>query len=464
MKRFMGILMILLLLAGCGQAESPAVVPEDPPQVTEPAPEDVAAEPEPEETAVPEPQEETEPVQEPTPAPEPDPAPEPAPEPEPAPAQEEAQSPAPPAELEPEPDSEPEPGLNRAAAAAAEVMSAITEHSEFGVQVWRDHGARTELVIRKGVNDWNVEHVKYCLPSFEWTEASYEEAFVQAQTGEAGATLLFWDEACGLKLTCFRNTDLVILQDPTKITYLRAADPDGNETLYDLMSIVAEDAVSHEIRYVTVDGSLSPQEAAGRIAEKIAENYRSVPDWVVWKPVSVKAERAQVYDIYRGTPEEFCFNLGLAVKVTDPMAPEAGYWQAGSGLEAPDENGFHGWGREVLVRKNDEGNWSVLGLGTGGYSVSPEWPAEKPWAAWLVELFCLTEGDTHTWFAPIQILSLTPDQMETLPGLLDQLTEEESRELCSVLGELLRRDDLQNYYTVETLKPLLGTYGALLDA
>ena len=56
-----------------------------------------------------------------------------------------------------------------------------------------------------------------------------------------------------------------------------------------------------------------------------------------------------------------------------------------------------------------------------------------------------------------------PDQMESLPAILDQLTEEESRELCSVLGDLLEREDLVWDYTKETLMPLLGDYGAWLD-
>jgi hypothetical protein len=252
----------------------------------------------------------------------------------------------------------------------------------------------------------------------------------------------------------------VEIADQTKITYLRA---EGG-FLYDLLKLVPEEFVARQVWDVTVDGSISEKEAAGRMAEKIAENYRSVPDWVSWKAESVRAERAEVYDIYRGTPEEFCFNLGLAVKVADPMAAEAGYWQAGSGLGEADEDGFYGWDRQVLVRKNDEGNWGVLDMGTGGYSVNPEWPAEKPWAEWQVELFCLTEGYTHDWIVPTLLLSLTPDQMESLPAILDQLTEAESRELCTVLGELLARDDLQNYYTADTLRPLLGEYGSLLDA
>ena len=455
MKRVFAVLLVVLLLAGCSRVDPVPAEPDDPP-VTEQQ-EIEAVEP------VPEP----EPVVEPEPVPEPEPTPEPAPEPaqslkpEGDPAPEPATEPV----REPEPEPVPEPVPDRAALVAAEALAAITGNPEFNVLVWQDSDAPTELVIRQGENDWNVEYVRSNLTAvFEWTEAAYEDYLAAAQAQEHGAELLFCDVESGLNFGCFKNAEIVTLQDPTKITYLRAVDPNGNGTLYDLLSMVAEDAVSHEVRSVTVDGTLSPQEAAGRMAEKIAENYRSMPDWVSWKPVSVKAERAQVYDLYRGTPEEFCFNLGLAVKVTDPMAAEAGYWQAGSGLEEADENGFHGWSREVLVRKNEEGNWSILDMGTGGYSVNPEWPAEKPWAEWLVELFCLTEGFTHDQLAPIQILSLPPDQMESLPTILDQLTEAESRELCSVLGELLEQDDLQNYYTVDTLKPLLGDYGTLLDA
>lgn len=443
MKRVLTILLVLLLLTGCSRTD-PAPAEPDPPPATQ--------------------QQEIEKVDS-VPAPEPDPRPEPViepePTPEPVPAPEVTNPPAPPVESDPAPEPAPEP--MPVPSAAETVLAAVTGNPEFNVLVWQENDARTDLVIRKGVNDWNVEQVLSCLPSFEWTEISYEAFLAEVSTKGRGPELLFWDVEGGMGVSCFEHADVVTVRDQTKMTYLRAVNS-GGRNLYDLLSAVAEDAVSAGALYVTVDGSLSPQEAAGRMAEKIAENYRSVPDWVIWKPVSVKAEKAQVYDIYRGTPEEFCFNLGLAVKVADPIAPEAGYWQVGSGLGEPDENGFYGWGREVLVRKNDEGNWSVLSLGTGGGTVAPEWPAEKPWAAWLVELFCLTEGVTHDWLVPNQILALPPDQMETLPAILDQLTEAESRELCSVLGELLGQENLQNNYTADTLKPLLGEYGPLLDA
>lgn len=331
--------------------------------------------------------------------------------------------------------------------------------------VWEEDDSGTDLVIQRGVNDWNVEFLGNCFTDYEWSQVGSEDWIAMIQTEGYDPQLSFYLPG-EISFTCCEEGNIVEIVDQTKITYLRAVIPEEPESvgvLYDAMIMAAEDAVTAQVWDVTVDGNVSEKEAAGRMAEKVAENYRAVPDWVSWKAESVKAERAEVYDIYRGTPEEFCFNLGLAVKVADPMAADAGYWQAGSGLGDPDKDGFYGWGRQVLVRKNAEGNWSVLDKGTGGYSVNPEWPAEKPWTEWLVELFCLTEGYTHDWVAPSLLLMQAPDQMESLPAILDQLTEEESRELCSVLGDLLEREDLVWDYTKETLMPLLGDYGALLD-
>ena len=115
------------------------------------------------------------------------------------------------------------------------------------------------------------------------------------------------------------------------------------------------------------------------------------------------------------------------------------------------------------MERNEEGDWAVLDRGTGGYTVNPEWPAEKPWLDWLVEVFCLTEGLTHDWIAPHQILSLPPDQMERMPAILDQLTETEARDLCTAMGYVLKESP-GHYYTVDTLRPLLGDYGEWLDA
>lgn len=442
MKRVLAICMVLFLLTGCSGTDPVPAGPDEPPVTEQQELEAVEPAPEPEPVVEPEPVPESAPevLQPPAPAPKPEPVPKPIPE--------------------PEPETE---SLPIWAEYAMGVYAVITDHEEFRVMMLEEDTVVADLVIRKSVNDGNVAYVGNSFPEFEWTQVSLEEWAAMSQTETCGPEMSVYLPG-EISLNCCKGGEIVGVVDQTKITYLRAVNPDGNGTLYDLLSVVAEDAVSAEVLYVTVDGTLSPQAAAGRMAEKIAENYRSVPAWVSWKPVSVKAERAEVYDIYRGTPEEFCFYLGLGVKVIDPMAGEAAYWQAGSGLGEPDEDGFCGWSREVLVRKNDEGDWAVIDCGTGGYGVNPEWPAEKPWAAWLVELFCLTEGFTHDQLVPVQLLSMTPDQMATLPELLDQLTEAEGRELCSALGTLLRQEDQTWEYTVETLKPLLGNYGAWLDA
>ena len=458
MKRVLAICMVLFLLVGCSRTDPVPAEPETPPTAEQQQIEAVEPIPEPEPIPVPEP--ETIPAPEPIPEPEQTAEPEQLPVSEPVPeepvTQEEAQTPA--------------QESGELAEAAAAVYREITEGRTFHVWILEPDGTVTKQTVEPGRNDWNVASREYVFGNYLWTEAT-EEEWNELERSETRGNRLDLSEPgeWGVRnLFCYSGGDLVCLVDETEVRYLRAVNPREGEQfewkLYGALEIIAQDAMSREVLYVTVDGSLSPQEAAGRMAEKIAENYRSVPGWVVWKPVSVKAERAEVYDLYRGTPEEFCFNLGLGVKVTDPMAREAAYWQVGSGLGEPDENGFCGWGREVLVRKDDEGNWSVLELGTGGSSVAPEWPAGKPWAAWLVELFCLTEGITHDRLVPVQLLSLTSDQMAALPELLDQLTEAESRELCSALGALLRQEDRTWEYTVETLKPLLGDYGVWLDA
>lgn len=444
MKRLLAMLMILLLMTGCSQRAPTPVKPETPPAV-----------------------EENEPISTPetVPAPDLDPAPEPVPEPAPEPVPEVKPQPAP--QLEPVPAPQPEPAPEPAfdwAAYVAESCAAITSLPEFNVLVWQENDARTDLLIRQGENDGNVDHLNYYLSSYTWTEASFDDWMAMAEEKNIGTQVSFWDVEgeSGVSFTSCEKNDLVCITDPTKITYLRAVDAQGNGSLYDLMSLVAEDAVNAQVWNVTVDGTVSPNEAAGRMAEKIAENYRGIPDWILWKPESVRALKAEVYDLYHGTPEEFCFNLGLGVKVTDPTAASAGYWQAGAGLEEPDEEGFYGWRHQVWVQKNENGDWELKNWGTGGYTVMPRNTENKSQLAWLVEVFCLSEGFTHDWVAPNQILNLDPEELATLPEVLDQLTEAESKALCQTLGKLLKENDCW-ILEADDLVLLLGDYAEYLN-
>lgn len=461
MKRMVAVLlMILLLLSGCGKS-APQTIPEqeaNPPQAETPvtgmektpdAPEEQEAVSEPE--SVPEPpKEEAKPVAE--------------PEPIPAPESEAEES----AVLEEVSVPQSEVIGMDWAAYAAEAYTAITDHPEFHVLIWEEDDTSTELVIRQGENDWNVANRKENFSAYEWTQITYEEVLAETQTEGRGPELGFWDVEGGMSFSCFKNRNVVIIRDQTKITYLRAVNPDEGQdsmegNLYDLLEWVAVDAVLDQVWRVTVDGNLSPEQAAKKMAEKVAENYKNMPEWIDWTPTKARREYTEVFDIYLGEPGEFCCNMNLEFKFDRPEQGNVIYLQAGAGLGEPDEDGYCSYFSQVHARRNEKGDWAFLDRGTGGAMVNPKWPAEKPWVDWLVELFCLTEGQSHEWYVPGQILSLPPDQMELLPAILDQLTEAEAKDLCSTMGKLLREQE-DGYYTVDTMKPLLGDYAHWLDA
>ena len=347
-------------------------------------------------------------------------------------------------------------------AVAAEAYTDVTDREQFLVLVKEPDGAFTELPVIRGVNDWNVSGLEHSFKQFNWSAAAEEHW----QEQESLRRMSFYVPG-EISFSFCQGGDVVKITTPEKTSYLRAVNPKPEADvfttdLYSLLDMVPEDAYSVGIWSTPVDGALEPEAAAAALRDTVVANYLAVPDWVSWKPVEVKAVGSEVFDVYRGTPEQFCFNLGISVKIENPMTPEAIYWQAGSGLEEPDEEGFCGWGRQVLVEKNEEGSWVMTDWGTGGYTVNPVKPLEMPQLDWLVELFCLTEGFTHDHVAPYLILEQPAEQLARLPELLDQLTAAESRALCRALYQDLL--DGHATYTVETLQELLGDYGVYLNA
>lgn len=431
MKRLLAMLLVVLMLAGCSPKE--------------PAPE-------------PKPEPEPAPIEQVQPAPEPVPEPEPAPEPEPEPVPEPEPEPIP----EPEPLPPPPPPEPDWCALAQEVYLSATGREQFYMQILECDGDWTDLTVVRGVNDWNVENREYGFQGFQWSPATAED-WVLLDNTDGNLLVLMADGANSI--ACRSGSDVVQVTRDGEIFYLLAVNPKEGEPyewkLYGLLEEIAEDAMAHQVFHITVDGTLSPEEAAWEIACQAAENHKQVPEWVNWGVVDMEATDAAVFDLYRGYPEQFCLNMSWRLQLPD--TPLDIYWVAGAGASEPDEDGWRTYFAQALVERNEDGDWHLVERGTGGYTVNPEWPAEKPWVEWLVELFCLTEGLTHDWIAPHQILSLPPEQMALLPKLLDQLTERESRELCAVLGSVLAESP-GHYYTVDTLKPLLGDYGDWLDA
>lgn len=269
-------------------------------------------------------------------------------------------------------------------------------------------------------------------------------------------------------LQCCAGGDVVMWTVDGEAHYARVtATEDGGPGLEDLLQGIAEDALREAaFSAPTVDGAETDcEEIARQLNEAMAENVRSVPDWVTWKPLDFQASGASVFDAYYGQPENFCAGLGFRLLVDDPEGAMANSWQAGSGLGEPDADGYYGYGGAVSIRRNTDGNWSCDGLATGGSSV--DLPLSAPGAeaplSELADAFFLTEGESHDWLVPCYILEHPAEDMAALPALLDQRTEEEARELCGVLGDCLRTADYWDW-TPETLAAALGSYGAYLNA
>lgn len=353
------------------------------------------------------------------------------------------------------------------AADCAGAYAAMTEDLTFLVSVEEADGTVTTLDITPD-NAWNVAGRENLFAlSYDWSPA--EAADWEALP--AGGTL--WtlaDADSQTTIQCRSDSDLVRWQrSGGAVRYASAVNPREGEPYEGkfcrLLAVIAEDAVSAGVWDVTAAGTLSPAEAAEALGEQVAENYRAVPAWVTWKPEDAAFGGAVVYDWYKGQPENFCCGLGLRVKLADPEGEGGGYWQAGAGLNIPDEGGYYGWGRAALVKKDAAGNWYIADRGTGGYSV--ELPLDSLDSASLEQLtdaFFLTEGSTHDWLLPFYILSRSPAELSALPALLDGRTEDEARELCRLLADCAENTKESWPWTMEELARTLGAYGRDLYA
>ena len=208
---------------------------------------------------------------------------------------------------------------------------------------------------------------------------------------------------------------------------------------------------------VTADGSLPPEEAALEMAQKTVDNFLSLPDDISWKPEGIRLVSAEVFDNYWGETPQFCYVLSMDVQMTEKMMMSI-HWGAWNG-EDPDGDGWYTFSSEVHVTKNDAGDWTYYGGGTGGGCVNL---CDGEGLEYLLNCFFLTEGFSHNWKVPYAILDMTDEQLQQLPVLLDKRTKGEAKEFCSHLGSLLQEYDYWTQ-TTESLSAVLGQYAQFLN-
>lgn len=349
-----------------------------------------------------------------------------------------------------------------------EAYAAITKDLTFTLDVTAEDAEPLTLSITPE-SAWNVAGRENLFPdSYQWEPSSASTFGVQWTDMENRGLCFTMTAPDGeTTLQCCTGGDVVLwtVDGETHYACVTAA-AEGESGLSGLLQGIAEDALwDAAFCGPAVDGAETDyEEIARQLNAAMAENVRHVPDWVSWKPLDFQANGASVFDAYYGEPENFCAGLGFRLLVDDPYGEMASSWQAGAGLGEPDVDGYYGYGGEVSIRRNTDGDWSCDGLATGGSSVSLPLSAagaEAPLSE-LVDAFFLTEGWSHDWLVPCYILEHPAEDMAALPALLDQRTEEEARELCGVLGQCLR-DSTWDNWTVETLAAALGRYGAYLD-
>ena len=113
--------------------------------------------------------------------------------------------------------------------------------------------------------------------------------------------------------------------------------------------------------------------------------------------------------------------------------------------------------------KDGNGDWMIADCGTGGYYVELPLGDETATAAQLVELFRLTEGETHDRIIPIRLLSLSETELAKLPEAMDSLPEEMAKALCRRLEEQLDATKESGGWVLEELREVLGPYARYLD-
>lgn len=335
----------------------------------------------------------------------------------------------------------------------------------FTATVKAEDGRKWTYTIHRG-NSYNVEFVGNYLPvSFTWSQA--EKAAWDSQNGYL---LTLGNSQSGVSLSAKSGGDVVRLEEGSAICYLRAHSSDSsdpaeeqNNAIFQHLLILAEDAAGQAVwDNAVVNGSITDlEEVAAQLTEQVAQGYRDLPDFLVWKPndVQIQENSQRVFDAWYGENPNFCFGLGIYVGISDPMSAQAFHWQVGSGLpEEPSFGDYYPWGQETYVVLDQEANlWRIQGAGTGGYAAELPFDLATATVSDLVDAWSLSEGFTHDYRLFYYLTDKSLAELADLNEALDRLSREEAE--AFLLGF---KSHMEEYYMYHD--PPLFDIASVLDA
>ena len=335
----------------------------------------------------------------------------------------------------------------------------------FTATVEAEDGQQWTYTIRQG-NSYNVEFVGNYLPvSFTWSQTEKT-----AWDSQQGYLLTLDNSQSGVSLSAKSGGDVVRLEEGSAICYLRAHSSDSsdpaeeqNSAIFQHLLILAEDAAGQAVwDNAVVNGSITDlEEVAAQLTEQVAQGYRDLPDFLVWKPndVQIQENSQRVFDAWYGENPNFCFGLGIYVGISDPMSAQAFHWQVGSGLpEEPSFGDYYPWGQETYVVLDQEANlWRIQGAGTGGYAAELPFDLATATVSDLVDAWSLSEGFTHDYRLFYYLADKSLAELADLNEALDRLSREEAE--AFLLGF---KSHMEEYYMYHD--PPLFDIASVLDA
>lgn len=335
----------------------------------------------------------------------------------------------------------------------------------FTATVEAEDGQQWTYTIRQG-NSYNVEFVGNYLPvSFTWSQTEKT-----AWDSQQGYLLTLDNSQSGVSLSAKSGGDVVRLEEGSAICYLRAHSSDSsdpaeeqNSAIFQHLLILAEDAAGQAVwDNAVVNGSITDlEEVAAQLTEQVAQGYRDLPDFLIWKPndVQIQENSQRVFDAWYGENPNFCFGLGIYVGISDPMSAQAFHWQVGSGLpEEPSFGDYYPWGQETYVVLDQEANlWRIQGAGTGGYAAELPFDLATATVSDLVDAWSLSEGFTHDYRLFYYLTDKSLAELADLNEALDRLSREEAE--AFLLGF---KSHMEEYYMYHD--PPLFDIASVLDA